>query len=123
MLHLRPRTLVALLALATSLGVVGSALTDASAFGSSASSRYNLKFGDQVAVPATGWSCELALVQGSASFGCSPGKAGTSSQGEPVVSAQWKRLVIAGGRLPKMEALGTPKGPLRIWTYAVIRHR
>lgn len=123
LLHLRPRTLVALLALACSLGVAGSALSEASAVrASTSSSRYNLRLGDQIAIPAIGWSCDLSLAHGSVSFSCSPGKSGTNSQGAPLVLAQWNRLVIFGGRLPKMDAFALQKGgPFRIWTYPVVR--
>jgi hypothetical protein len=117
----RDRLTVLLVAVVASCVAGSSVLLLAAKSPAAASAQINLRIGDKVAIPAIGWSCELALVQGSASFTCTPGKAGAASQGQPLVSAQWARLVIFGSKNPTLESIATPKEPLRIWTFTVVR--
>jgi hypothetical protein len=122
-MRFRRGALAALLMIwAASAGAAITQLVTASDGAASASTLYRLRLGDHLAIPAIGWECSLDLVQGTAAFGCNPGKSGTKSQGDPIVSAQWKRLVVVGGPRPKLESLATPKAPIRIWTFAVVRH-
>jgi hypothetical protein len=84
-------------------------------------SNITLQLGDKVRIPSIGWGCSLSLVQGTASFSCSPGVPGSNSQGEPILVIGFKKASVIGGKKPAYNSIQTPKGPLRFFDFATTR--
>lgn len=82
---------------------------------------YRLNPGDYASLPVIGWTCSFAVTPPGAAFACTPGQAGTSTQGEPIVSIQQGQLVVFGGARPRVKALPVPRATLYIYTFPVRR--
>ena len=85
------------LGVALACGATAYAQQSRHAAGRHAGRGITLAIGDQITMPAIGWTCDYQIASHITSLTCSPGVVGTSSQGLPLDSIQRTRVVMFTG--------------------------